>query len=103
MRLVLALAALVLLTGVWSPRSEAQQEQSITVLTPPEEQRIEVLNSGQGGQNVQGVDSGAVQGVYENEIPSEAGRTANTVGKVALSVTAAAVSLGVMAASLLFL
>jgi hypothetical protein len=76
-------------------------EQDIVPITPPAAQRVEVLGTGDEVQAVQAIDGAEVQSVLHHEPPSAAGRAASTAGKVVAGVAAAALSLGVMAASLL--
>jgi hypothetical protein len=101
-RITLALAGIALgvLLGV---APVAAIEQTITPLTPPEEQRVEVLGGGAAQEGVQAIETTELAAVEPHVPPSPAAKSASTAGKVALGVTAAAVSLAAMAASLLFL
>lgn len=76
-------------------------EQLIQPLTPPQEQRVEALGGGDDQQRVQQVDAAEAQEIAEQVPPSPARKRASVVGKVVLSVAAAAMALGVTAASLL--
>ncbi len=85
----------VLLAGM--PAGAA--EQTITPLTPSNEQRVEMLGGGE--QGVRAVETQQVATVVPQEPPSAAAKVASTVGKAVLAVVGAAVALGAMAASLL--
>jgi hypothetical protein len=76
-------------------------EQEIEPLTPPAEQRVEVIGGTE--QGVEGVDQQALEVVEPHDPPSPAAKAASNVGQAILGVTAAVVSLGVMAASLLLM
>jgi hypothetical protein len=76
-------------------------EQEIEPLTPPAEQHVEIVGAAE--QGVDGIDQQALEVVEPHEPPSPAAKAASNVGQAILGVTAAVVSLGVMAASLLLL
>ena len=76
-------------------------EQRVTPLTPQAEQRVEDITPS-GTQRVQMLDPKEVQDVTASTPPGAARKAASTVGKVALTVVALGVSLGMTAASLLF-
>ena len=97
-------ASALLLAGLLlGSRPLGATEQTITPLTPPSEQRIERLG-GDGGQNVGAIASAEdIQRIDAPEPPSPTAKKASTVGKFVLGVTAAGISLGAMAASLIFL
>ena len=99
-----SVASALLLAGILlGAGSLGATEQTITPLTPPVEQRVEHLG-GDGGQNVEGVASAEdVQRIDEPQPLSPTAKKASTVGKFVLGVTAAGISLGAMAASLIFL
>jgi hypothetical protein len=78
-------------------------EQLIQPLTPPEEQRVEALGGGEDQQRVEQVDAAEAQVIARQDPPSPAQKTASVVGKVVVSVAAAAVAVGVTVASLLLL
>jgi len=98
--MVLPLGVLVVLAGALGAGAS---EQTILPLMPPAEQRIELLGSGEEVQDVEAIDDAEVQAVMHHEPPSAAGQTVSTVGKIAAGVAAAALSLGFMVASLLFM
>lgn len=77
--------------------------QEITPLEAPGEQQIEVLDTGDRSQEVQPLDADALQAVGEAEPRGGAGRTASAVAKVAMTVVAVAVSVGITVVSLLFI
>ncbi|HZP43418.1 MAG TPA: hypothetical protein VFD84_18165 [Candidatus Binatia bacterium] len=91
--LVLALAVPLGATG-------EPNEQAVTPLTGPAEQRIEMLAPA-GEQHVEMIGESGVQQVTPGTT-SPAGRAAHGVAKVFVGIFAAVVSLGVMAASLIF-
>jgi hypothetical protein len=76
-------------------------EQTIEPLTPPVEQQVVTIGGAE--QGVEGIAPQAIEEVEAKEQPSPVGKAASTVGKAVLGVTAAVVSLGVMAASLLLI
>jgi hypothetical protein len=78
-------------------------EQTIRVLTPPAEQRVEALGGTDDLQHVEAVDESQIQRMGAQEPPSPAAKVAASVGKFTLGVAAAAVSVGVMVASLILL
>jgi len=78
-------------------------EQRIVPLNPPEEQRVERLGHPDDVAQVNAVDITADQAIAPAIPPSPAAKAASTAGKVVLSVAAAGVALGAMAASLLLL
>lgn len=80
----------------------AATEQTIEPLTPPVDQRVERLG-GDVDQQVIPVAPGDEQRIGAHEPPSPSAKTASTVGKFVLGVTAAVVALGAMAASLILL
>jgi len=96
----LAATALVLALGVLP---SGAVEQTIVPLTPPEEQRVEMIGGGDYDEQVRGVDTQQVATVEPHVPPSPAAKAASTAAKGALGVMAAGVALGVMAASLLLL
>ena len=82
------------------------QEQRIEALTPPAEQRIEVISGSvavEGDQRVEGLDDSRVQTVGEHIPPTPGEKQASKVGQFMLGVASAGVALGVMAASLLLI
>jgi hypothetical protein len=83
--------------------SALADEQRIDQLAPAVEQRVEAVGAGDREANVQGVEQIASQDVGVQEPPSTSQKAASTAGKVAVSILAAGISLGAMAASLLFL
>lgn len=78
-------------------------EQTIEVLTPPHEQRVEAVGGTEDLQHVAAVDETEAQRVAASEPPSPSAKAASTAGKIVLGVTAAAVAVGATVASLLFL
>ena len=78
-------------------------EQRIEQLTPPAEQRVEVLGGTEDQQRVDALDDTKAQEVAAHEPPSAGAKAASTAGKFVLGVTAAVVAVGVTVASLLFL
>jgi hypothetical protein len=92
---------LALLLGMPVGASEAPDEQRVTPVAPQVEQRVEPIG-GAAEQRVEALDAEGVQGVVGGQ-KSSGGRVAGTVGKAVLAVVTGVVSLGVMAASLLFL
>src|SRR5262249_44680186 len=89
--------------GVVASSVALADEQRIEQLAPPVEQRVEAIGPGSGESDVQGVEVVADQNVGVQEPPSASQKAASTVGKVVLSVLAAGISLGAMAASLLLM
>lgn len=82
------------------------QEQRVEALTPPAEQRIEVISGTvavEGGQHVEGLDDSRVQTVGAHVPPTPGEKRASQAGQFVLGVASAGVALGVMAASLLLL
>ena len=104
MRLALGFAgiALGIVLGV-VPSGAVEQEQTIVPLTPPVEQRVEMVGGGDYVEQVRTVDTQAVATVEPHVPPSPAAKAASTAAKGVLGVMAAGVALGAMAASLLFL
>jgi hypothetical protein len=93
----------VLLAGATLAVAPARAtEQTITVLTPPHEQRVEAVGGTEDLQRVDAVAEGQLQPVAAQEAPSPAAKAASTAGKVVLGVSAAAVAVGFTVASLLF-
>ena len=92
--------ALVLLGVPASPPVRAT-EQTVVPLSPGTEQDVRPI--GGDTQRVEPVEQVASQTVDAPEPPTPTAKAASTAGKVVLSVMAAVVSVGVMAASLLFL
>jgi hypothetical protein len=78
-------------------------EQTIEVLTPPGEQRVEALGGTEDLQNVVAVDEGEAQRVGEQVPPSPSAKAASRAGKFGLGVVAFVVSVGATVASLLLL
>src|SRR2546426_9916747 len=76
-------------------------EQTVTPLTPKAEQRVEDITS-TATQRVEMLDPQGVQDVTAPTPPGAARKAASAVGKVALTVVAVGVSLGLTAATLLF-
>ena len=97
----LPIAAFVLLLGVTGPLTAVSIAQDITVIEQHDEQRIQELHPG-SEERVVALNSDAAQQVREGTTPVE-NRGLHTAGKVAVGVFATAFSLGVMAASLLFI
>ena len=82
------------------------QEQRVEALTPPAEQRIEVISGSvavEGDQRVEGLDDSRVQTVGEHIPPTPSEKQATKAGQFVLGVASAGLALGVMAASLLLL
>jgi hypothetical protein len=77
-------------------------EQTVEAIVPPGEQQVEPIAPRQD-QAVDGVQRTGEQAVAPLEPPSPAAKAASTAGKVVTGVAAAAVSLGAMAAMLLFI
>jgi hypothetical protein len=98
--LVLALVVAGALAGA---SRGAAEEQTIQALTPPDEQRIEVISAPDDSQYVEPVDGSGTQTIAAHEPPSPTAKAASTAGKFLLGVASAGVALGVMAASLLLL
>ena len=93
--LALVLAGIVVTAAV--------AEQRIEQLTPPVEQRVEAVGAGAGEADVRGVEQVVSQDVGVQEPPTASQKAASTAGKVVLSILAAGISLGAMAASMLLL
>ena len=81
----------------------AAVEQNIVALTPPDEQRIEVITPAADQQGVEQIDGSHTQTIAAHEPPSPTTKAASTAGKFLLGVASAGLALGVMAASLLLL
>ena len=83
------------------------QEQRVEVLTPPAEQRIEVISGSveveDGAQQVVALDDSREQSVGEHIPPTPSEKQATKAGQFVLGVASAGLALGVMAASLLLL
>jgi len=83
------------------------QEQRIDVLTPPGEQRIEVISGSvavdEGAQRVEGIDDSRTQTVGAHIPPTPGEKQAAKAGQFVLGVASAGLALGVMAASLLLI
>ena len=82
------------------------QEQRVEALTPPAEQRIEVISGSvavEGDQRVEALDDSRVQTVGVHIPPTPGEKQASRAGQFVLGVASAGVALGVMAASLLLL
>jgi hypothetical protein len=82
------------------------QEQRIEVLTPPGEQRIEVISGSvavEGGQRVEGIDDSRTQTVGAHIPPTPGEKQASKAGQFVLGVASAGLALGVMAASLILI
>ena len=77
-------------------------EQDVVPIVPQGEQQVEVITPS-GEQAVRQVGGGVEQDVARQEPSSPGMKTVSTIGKVATGVTAAAVSLGAMAAMLMFI
>jgi hypothetical protein len=100
MRRALLLGLTVLLLG---SRVGFSTEQTVEPIVPRGEQQIEVI-APPGEQVVSGIGAGAGEQQVEPQVaPSQAAKTASNVAKAVTGVTAAAVSLGAMAAMLMFL
>jgi hypothetical protein len=99
MRRVLLLGLAMLLL---SSQAGFSTEQTVEAIVPQGEQEIEPITP-PGDQVVEAVGAGGDQRVERQEPRTAAEKTASTVGKVVTGVTAAAVSLGAMAAMLIFL
>ncbi len=80
----------------------AGTEQTVEGIAPPAEQEVNGFGPGQE-QVVEGFGSGTEQVVEGTAPASDAAKLASNVGKVAIGVTAAGVSLAAMAAMLMFL
>lgn len=93
---------LVLPVGLLVATTAAAISQDVVPITPPVEQRIEMLTTDEV-QAVEPLAEGEAQAVMQHEPPSAGARTASTVGKAAAGVAAAVISVGIMAASLLFI
>jgi len=83
------------------------QEQQVEVLTPPGEQRIEVISGSvavvDGAQHVEALDDSRTQTVGAHIPPTPGEKQATKAGQFVLGVASAGLALGVMAASLLLL
>jgi hypothetical protein len=82
------------------------QEQRVEALTPPVEQRIEVISGSvavEGDQRVEALDDSRTQIVGANIPPTPGEKQASRAGQFVLGVASAGLALGVMAASLLLL
>ena len=82
------------------------QEQRVEAITPPAEQRIEVISGSvavEGDQRVEALDDSRVQAVGEHIPPTPSEKQATKAGQFVLGVASAGLALGVMAASLLLL
>jgi len=96
------IALLVLVVGLaLQAAADDGDEQRVTPVTPAAEQRVEALPPA-GEQRVEAVDAGGIQQVTGGT-KGPLRRGLETTGKVVLGVLAAVISLGVMAASLIFL
>jgi hypothetical protein len=100
---LLAVVAFALAVVSFGATPGAAVEQNIVALTPPDEQRIEVITPADDQQGVDAVDDAATQTVAAHEPPSPSAKAASTAGKFVLGVASAGLALGVMAASLLLL
>ena len=96
-----AAALLVALAPPVHAAGEVPEQQTVTPITPPREQRVEPVNPN-GEQRVEALDTDASQGV-SNGTKSPARRVADKGAKAVVGVFAAAVSVGVMVASLLLI
>ena len=75
----------VLLAGATLAVAPARAvEQTIEVLTPPAEQRVEAVGGTENLQQVATVDEGEAQRVGPQVPPSPTAKAASTVGKVVL-------------------
>ena len=99
-RLFVSLVLVVALTmGAFA--ADEVGEQTVTPITPPAEQRIEGVTSG-NEQRVQPVGVEGMQGVsYGSKGPVRRG--AEAAGKVVIGVLAAGIAIGATVASLLFI
>ena len=83
------------------------QEQRVEALTPPAEQRIEVISGSvavdEGAQRVEGIDDSRTQTVGAHIPPTPGEKQAAKAGQFVLGVASAGLALGVMAASLLLI
>ena len=83
------------------------QEQRVEALTPPAEQRIEVISGSvavvDGAQHVEALDDSRTQTVGAHIPPTPGEKQATKAGQFVLGVASAGLALGVMAASLLLL
>ena len=82
------------------------QEQRVEALTPPVEQRIEVISGSvavEGDQRVEALDDSRMQVVGAHIPPTPGEKQASKAGQFVLGVASAGLALGVMAASLLLL
>lgn len=102
MRPSLAVALLVAAV-VFQATPRCGAEQVIEPLSPPDEQRIEIISGGDETQRVEAVAGSPEQTVGAHLPPSPSQKAASKAGKFMLGVASAGVALGVMAASLLLL
>lgn len=80
----------------------ASDEQTITPLTPPVEQRIVPI--GGGGQRIAAIPpADDTQRIDVPQPPTPSQKAASTAGKFVVGVAAAGISVAAMAATLLFL
>jgi hypothetical protein len=100
-RFVLAVVLALWLVLPAFASGEVPEQQTVTAVEPPGEQRVEPVGPA-GEQHVEAVDASGEQQVSSGH-KNIAARGAETAGKVVLVVVAGVVSLGVMAAELLFL
>jgi hypothetical protein len=101
-RLTVVLAALVLSAALCVAPSGAV-EQTIQPLDPGVEQRVQIIGGDGSTEQVRAVDTQRIETVEPHTPPSPAVKAASTAGKVVLGVTGAAIAVGAMAASLLFM
>jgi hypothetical protein len=76
-------------------------EQTVTPITPSQQQRVETLSPG-GEQRVERLDAEGVQGVGQAS-SNPAKRSAGVASKVAIGVMAFVVSVGATVATLMFI
>jgi hypothetical protein len=94
----------VLLAGATLAVTPARAaEQTIEVLTPPGEQRVEAVGGTEDLQHVATVDETEAQRIGEQLPPSPSAKAASTAGKFTLGVLAAVISVGATVASLMLL
>jgi len=84
-------------TTAWASTSE----QAIDDITTGSEQQVQRLGTGDGEQQVVALDGDAAQAVGAQEPPSPAAKTAGTVARVLVGVTAAGIAIASGIASLL--
>jgi hypothetical protein len=101
-RTLLLLATLLLVAVAITPAANEIPEQSVTPVVPGGEQRIEAVAPA-AEQHVQALDATGAQQAVTGGHKGPVRRGAEATGKVVLGVFAAVISLGAMAASLLFL